>query len=126
VRVELPSRQPDGTPNWIDIRETIKGGDIFAVHEANIVKLDDNGRATEISFQKAEDDQLIALAQRVITGWSFQVPLPAGFAAAKSVLSDLEGPDLKKFRAAVRPLLDQVKNDDQPDPKPSQDNSPSS
>src|SRR5215813_10374103 len=70
-----------------------------------------------IELASQEDDALIALAQRMITGWSFQVPLPGSFAAAKSVLSDLSGPDLKKFKAEMKPLLDQVRNDDMPEPK---------
>lgn len=117
MRIELLSDGPSGEKNWIDVREVIKGGDIFAVHEANEVELDDSGRATRISFQKAADDRLIALAQRLITGWSFPVPLPGSFAAAKSVLSDLQAGDLRKFRAEMGPLLDQVVNEDQPDPK---------
>jgi len=111
MRIELTNGQ------WIEVREDIKGGDIFAVHEANVVPLNEDGRASAISFQKAEDDALIALAQRMITGWSFQVPLPQSFAAAKSVLSDLSGPDLKRFKAEMKPLLDQVRNDDMPEPK---------
>ena len=117
MRIELASKQADGSPAWIEVREDIKGGDIFAVHEANVVPLNEDGRASAISFQKAEDDALIALAQRMITGWSFQVPLPQSFAAAKSVLSDLSGPDLKRFKAEMKPLLDQVRNDDMPEPK---------
>jgi hypothetical protein len=119
MRIDLLSTQPDGSVNWIEVRDAIKGGDIFAVHEANQVDLGEDGRPTRISFQKADDDALIALAQRVITGWSFQVPLPGSFAAAKGVLSDLEGPDLKKFRAEMKPLLDLVRNDDAPDSKSS-------
>jgi hypothetical protein len=111
MRIELANDQ------WIEVREAIKGGDIFAVHEANVVPLDEDGRPAAYSFQKGDDDALIALAQRVITAWSFQVPLPQTFEQAKSVLSDLEGGDLKKFRAEMRPLLNLVRNDDQPDPK---------
>lgn len=117
MRVELLSSQPDGTVNWIDVRDKIKGGDIFAVHEAAEVPIGDDGRPARMSFQKMDDDQFIALVQRVITGWSFQVPLPGSFAAAKSVLSDLEGDDLKKLKSEMKPLLDAVKNDDLPDPK---------
>lgn len=111
MRIDLANDQ------WIDVRDTIKGGDIFAVHEANEVELGEDGRPAKISFQKADDDALIALAQRMITGWSFQVPLPGSFEQAKGVLSDLEGADLKKFRAEMKPLLDLVRNDEQPDPK---------
>lgn len=112
MRIELANDQ------WIDVREEIKGGDIFAVREASKVPLSEDGRPAEMSFQKLEDDQLIALSFRVITGWSFQVPLPGSVAAARSVLSDLSGADLRKFRAGMKPLLDLVKSDeDLPDPK---------
>ena len=117
MRIELVSKGPDGAGNWIDVRDTIKGGDIFAVHEASEVPLGEDGRPAAMSFQKLEDDQLIALAQRVVTGWSFQVPLPGSAAQMKGVLSDLEAADLRKFRAEMKPLLDAVKNDEQPDPK---------
>ena len=129
MRIELADEQ------WVEVRETIKGGDIFAVREANEVPLGDDGRPAKLSFQKLEDDQLIALAARVITAWSFQVPIPAALAdarqavtAARSVLSDLTGQDLRKFRAGMKPLLDLVKDDsDQPDPKqPSTSSSSSS
>src|SRR6185312_3530003 len=114
MRIELASQQADGTPNHIDVREDIKGGDIFAVRKASRVPLGEDGRPSEMSFQGLEDDQLIALAHRVITGWSFQVPLPQSVAAAESVLSDLW-----RFRAGMKPLMDLVKtDDDQPDPKP--------
>lgn len=117
MRIELLSQGSDGIPNWIEVRDKIKGGDIFAVREANQVELDDSGRATKISFQKAEDDRLIALARRVITGWSFQVPLPKTFAQMKGVLSDFEAGDLRKFRGGMKPLLDQVSGDEGPDTK---------
>jgi len=127
MRIELVSTQPDGTPNHIDVREEIKGGDIFAVRRASKVPLGEDGRPSEMSFQGLEDDQLIALAYRVITGWSFQVPLPQSVQAAESVLSDLSGADLRKFRAGMKPLLDLVKSDeDLPDPKPQLTSSPSS
>jgi hypothetical protein len=112
MRIDLTNDQ------WIEVREEIKGGDIFAVRKASKVPLGEDGRPAEMSFQGLEDDQLIALAFRVITGWSFQVPLPGSVAAAESVLSDLSGPDLKKFRTGMKPLLDLVKSEeDLPDPK---------
>jgi len=127
MRIELVSTQPDGTPNHIDVRDEIKGGDIFAVRKASKVPLGDDGRPSEMSFQGLEDDQLIALAHRVITGWSFQVPLPGSVQAAESVLSDLSGADLRRFRAGMKPLLDMVKSDeDLPDPKQPATSSPSS
>ncbi len=113
MRIELFSTNPaDGQPNWIECREAIKGGDIFAVREAAIVPLDDEGRAAAMSFQAMEDSQFIALFQRVVTGWSFPPPLPIpSVAAARSLLSDLEADDLKKVRAEMRPLLDKVTAD---------------
>jgi hypothetical protein len=119
MRIELASQDPNsGGLNHIDVREDIKGGDIFAVRKASKVPLGEDGRPAEMSFQGLEDDQLIALAYRVITGWSFQVPLPGSVAAAESVLSDLSGADLRKFRAGMKPLMDLVKTDeDLPDPK---------
>ena len=127
MRIELVSTGPDGNPNWVEIREEIKGGDIFAVRKASKVPLGEDGRPAEMSFQGLEDDQLVALAQRVITGWSFPVPVPGSLEAAWSVLSDFSGADLRKFRAGLKPLLDLAKSDDDlPDPKPQPTDSPSS
>ena len=117
MRIELLSISPDGQPNWIEVRTAIKGGDIFAVREAAIVPLDEEGRAAAMSFQAMDDNQFIALFHRVVTAWSFTAPLPIpSVAAARSLLSDLEGRDLKKVRAEMKPLLDLVK-DDGPDSK---------
>lgn len=124
MRIELVSTGSDGGPNWIDVRDTLKGRDIFAVREASEVPLGEDGRPAKMSFQKLEDDQLIALSAQVITGWSFQgVPVPSSrpspadaLACARGVLGDLEAADLRKFRAEMKPLLDEVKNDEQADP----------
>ena len=118
MRIELFSTGPDGQPNFIEVRDRIKGGDIFAVREAAIVPLDEEGRAAAMSFQAMDDNQFIALFHRVVTAWSFQAPLPIpSVAAARSLLSDLEADDLKKVRAELRPLLDKVKDDGPVDPK---------
>jgi len=116
-RIELLSQQPDGSVNWIDIREKIKGGDIFAVHDAAQVPIAQDGNATSVSYQGLDDAQFAALAHRLITAWSFQVPLPGSVAAAKSVISDLEEEDFWKLHAALRPMLDKIKNGGSSDPK---------
>ena len=119
MRIELVTEQPDGSgPHWIDVRDRIKGGDIFAVHEASEVPLDADGRTTAISYQKLDDDQFAALAQRVITAWSFPVPVPASVAAAKSVISDLEEDDYWKLYTELKPTLDKIKAGAAADPKP--------
>lgn len=118
MRVELASAGPDGGPNWIEVRDKIKGGDIFAVHEASEIPIGEDGRTTSVSYQGLDDAQFAALAQRVITAWSFQVPLPASVAAAKSVISDLEEDDFWKLLAALRPMLDKIKAGGPSDPKP--------
>ena len=118
MRIELVSIGPDGGPNWIEIRDKIKGGDIFAVHDATEVPLDEEGRTTSISYEGLGDAQFATLAQRVITGWSFPVPLPASVAAAKSVISDLDEDDFWKLRGALKPMLDKIKTGGASDPKP--------
>ena len=121
MRIELANDQ------WIDVRDEIKGGDIIAVRKASKVPLGEDGRPSEMSFQGLEDDQLIALAHRVVTAWSFQVPLPKSVEQMEAVLSDLSGADFKRFRVGMKPLLDLVKDDsDQPDPKQPSQSSPSS
>ena len=126
MRIELYTTGPDGTPNWIEIRDKIKGGDIYAVHDASEVPVDPvTGQTTTISYQKLDDAQFNALFQRLVTGWSFQVPLPGSVAAAKSVLSDLDGDDWNKVRAEMDPLLKKVKSGELPDPKTPSTGSPS-
>ncbi len=118
MRIELVSVGPDGGPNWIEVRDKIKGGDIFAVHEASEVPLDPDGRTTAISYQKLDDAQYAALAQRMITAWSFQVPLPASVEAARSVISDLDEDDFWALYTALKPKLDKIKSGGvQADPK---------
>ena len=118
MRIELARTGPDGGPNWIEVRDKIKGGDIFAVHDASEVQLDQDGRTTSVSYQGLADAQFAALAQRVITAWSFLVPLPGSAVAAKSVISDLEEDDFWKLNAALQPLLDRIKAGGPSDPKP--------
>lgn len=122
MRIELVSIGPDGGPNWIEVRDKIKGGDIFAVHEASEIPIGEDGRTTSVSYQGLDDAQFAALAQRLITAWSFQVPLPPSVAAAKSVISDLEEDDFWKLHAALRPMLDKIKAGGPAAPKTPPDN----
>ena len=117
MRIELASIGPDSSPNWIEVRDKIKGGDIFAVHEASEIPVDQDGRTTSVSYQGLEDAQFAALAHRVITGWSFQVPLPGSVAQAKSVISDLEEDDFWKLYTSLKPTLDKIKAGGPSDPK---------
>ena len=120
ARIELPSMGPDGNPNWIEIRDKIKGGDIFAVHEASEIPLDEDGRTSSVSYEGLWDAQFAALAQRLITAWSFPAPVPAqnDFAAADVIIGDaLDLDDYAALEEAVQPLMDKIAGRGQPDPK---------
>jgi hypothetical protein len=103
MRIELANDQ------WIEVRDRIKGGDIFAVLDAGKVTLDEDGRAAEISYQGIDARQFRALAQRTITAWSFQVPLPSSVAAATSVIDDLDEDDYWELYRGLKPKLDKIK-----------------
>ena len=111
MRIELVTGQPDGAGlHWIDVRDRIKGGDIRAVLEAGKIPLGEDGRPAEISYQGIDARQFYALAFRVITAWSFQVPLPQSPEQAGSVIDDLDGDDYWKLYGGLKPMLDSIKS----------------
>jgi hypothetical protein len=103
MRIELANDQ------WIEVRDRIKGGDIAAVQDAGKIALDEDGRPAEVSYQGIDARQFRALAQRMITAWSFQVPLPSSLAAATSVIDDLDEDDYWALYGGLKPKLDKIK-----------------
>lgn len=74
-RIPLPAGE-DGTEHWVSVRlvKDLQSGDRRAVRRAIKVDIDEDG-VSHISAGAA-DDMRIALLVRVITGWSFDLPLP--------------------------------------------------
>ena len=120
MRVELPSKQADGTPNFVDLKspDDFMASDLFAIHRAVRVKSSANGE-TEYSAQEWADDRVNAFLASAITGWSFQSPIPAqmNLAAADVVIGKtMRAKDWAALRKAAQPLLDELEGLDQ-DPK---------
>lgn len=109
MRVELVSIGLGGEPNWIEVRDRVKGGDIFAVLDAGRIPLGEDGRPAEISYQGIDARQFRALAQRMITAWSFQVPLPTSVEQAAGIIDDLDEDDYWLLYTALKPKLDRIK-----------------
>ena len=119
-RVELPSKQGDGQPNFVDLKEPddFMASDLFAIHRAVRVKSSATGE-TEYSAQEWADDRVNAFLASAITGWSFPVPIPSqmNVAAADVVIGKtMRAKDWAALRRAAQPLLDELEGLDQ-DPK---------
>lgn len=118
MRIDLPSRQPDGTPNWIEYRDRLMSGDRFAVQEVAKVEIGENGGRT--SFLAMQNDMRNALLGMIITAWSFPVPVPSqnSFSAADVVLGGvLDLDDYAALEQAVEPLMEKISGRTAPDPK---------
>ena len=121
-RVELPSKQADGQPNFVDLKEPddFMAADLFAIHRAVRVKSSATGE-TEYSAQEWADDRVNAFLASAITGWSFPVPVPAqmNVAAADVIIGKtMRAKDWAALRKAVQPLMDELEGLEQDDPKP--------
>ena len=121
ARVELPSKQADGTPNFVDLKspDDFMAADLFAIHRAVRVKSSANGD-TEYSAQEWADDRVNAFLGAAITGWSFPAPIPAQttVAAADVVIGRvMRAKDWAALRRAAQPLMDELEGEGLPDPK---------
>jgi hypothetical protein len=121
MRVELPSQQPDGTPNWVEVKapDDFLAEEMFAIHRA--VKITSGaGGETTYSPKEMEDDSINAFLGAAITAWSFPGPVPSqnGVAAADVTIGRaMKYRDWTVLRKAVKPLLDELEALDREDPK---------
>jgi hypothetical protein len=121
VRIDLPSKQADGSPNWVDLKspDDFMAADLFSIHRAVRVKTSATGE-TDYSAQEWADDRVNAFLGTAITGWSFPAPIPAqnGVAAADVVIGRvMRAKDWAALRKASQPLMDELEGADLPDPK---------
>jgi len=103
ARVELPSGA------WVEFRDKLKAIDRFAVQAVATVELGD--RRNKASFLEMNNDMRNALLGRIITDWSYPVPIPSknSFQAADVVIG--EAMDLEDYAAlekVVEPLMDLI------------------
>ena len=121
-RIELPSKQTDGTANWVEVAspDDLMAETLMAIHRAVRITSGANGE-TSYSPKEMEDDQAAAFLGFAITGWSFPAPIPAQMnaAAADVVIGrTMTGKDWSSLRRQVRPLMDELEGAEQEDPKP--------
>jgi hypothetical protein len=126
-RIELPSKQADDTPNWVDVRDPddFLAEDLFAIHRAVRVP---SGEGT-FSPRELDDDQVNAFLGFGITAWSFPSPIPsqANMAAADKVIGRaMKAKDWSSLRRQARPLMDELEGDERQDPKVPPSSSPAS
>ena len=124
-RIELPSKQADDTPNWVDVRDPddFLAEDLFAIHRAVRVP---SGEGT-FSPRELEDDQANAFLGRAITAWSFPSPIPsqANMAAADKVIGRaMKAKDWASLRRQVQPLINELEGSEREDPKGPPSSSP--
>lgn len=122
MRITVPSKQADGTSNWVDVAnpDDILAETLFAIHAA--VRLS-SGASGETSYspREMEDDSVNAFLGYAITGWSFPSPIPAQMNVAapdKVIGRAMTGKDWSSLRKQVRPLMDELEGAGQDDPKP--------
>lgn len=119
ARVDLVTKQSDGSPNWVEFRDKLMALDKFAVEEVATVTVGDSG-GNKVSMLAMQNDMRNALLGRVITGWSFPAPIPSanGFQAADVAIGSVM--TLKDYRALakeIEPLMEEIEGRDLPDPK---------
>jgi hypothetical protein len=126
-RIELVSKQDDGSPHYVDVRDPddFLAEDLFAIHRAVRVP---SGEGT-FSPRELEDDQANAFLGRAITAWSFPSPIPsqANMAAADVVIGRaMRAKDWAVLRNKTRPLIDELEGAEREDPKERQISLPAS
>ena len=118
-RVTLPSKQADGSPNFVDLRhpDDFMAADLFAMHAAVKVKPGPQG---EYSPAEVADDRVNSFLVSAITGWSFPTPIPSqvGVAAGDVVIGRaMRAKDWGALRKAAQPLMDELEGEGLPEPK---------
>lgn len=112
ARIDLPSGA------WVEYRTDLKVRDRFEVQEVAKVQIGETGNST--SFLAMQNDMRNALLGRIITAWSYDVPVPAknSFAAADVIIGDaMDLDDYAALEEAVQPLMDKISGRGTPDPK---------
>jgi hypothetical protein len=99
-RTELVSKQADGTPNWVEWRDSVMSAVRFDVKDAvkSTIRAADDGTGAVQDIPGANDDrQRAALWWHIVTDWSFAasgIPIPSQNAAGKDGVLDLIGATL--------------------------------
>jgi hypothetical protein len=117
-RIELPSMLDAENHNWVCIRTNLKASDRFEVQK--VAKMTITGEANLAAYLEMENDMRNALLGRIITDWSYPVPIPSknDFAAADRVIGDvMDLDDYSVLEQAVDPLMAKISGRVTRDPK---------
>ena len=120
MRITLKSKQEDGSPNWVEVREPddFWAGEVMAIHRAVRITNSSTGE-TSYSPQEMEDDRANAFLAVAITAWSFTdkpIPSQVNVAPADVILGkSLKGPDWGRLKRKVQPLIAQLEGADDDD-----------
>jgi hypothetical protein len=113
-RTELPSKDRNDSPNWVEWNDKWMSGVRFHVRSAVVYETVTNGDGTAVQRVDAanEDRMRLALWREQITGWSFAdqgIPVPSqNVGGAEIIWTVLDGPDFNALAEATQDLLDEV------------------
>jgi hypothetical protein len=112
-RTDLPGKQPDGSPNWVEWSDKWMSGVRFHVNAAVVHRsVMSDGQLVQESDNGNMDRMRLALWGQQITGWSFAdhgVPIPKNNVAGPEVIwVTLDGPDFNALADATQDLLEEV------------------
>ena len=122
-RLNLPSKQADGTANWVEVAnpDDLMAETLMAIHRAVRITSGANGE-TSYSPKEMEDDSAAAFLGFAITAWSFPAPIPSqnSFVAADRACGKaMNGKDWSSLKNQVKPLMDELEGvGDDPKPPP--------
>lgn len=106
AKCELPSG------GWVEYRSELKAKDRFAVQDAASLEIGVTGTdKSRASFLGMQNDMRNALLGRIITGWSFPVPIPSqnSFQAADEVIGDaMDLDDYSVLAEEIEPLMEKI------------------
>ena len=121
-RFELPSKQADDTPNWVEVADPddMLAETLFAIHKAVRIFSGSSGETT-YSPREMEDDQVNAFLGFAITAWSFPAPIPAQnnvVSADRAIGRVMKAKDWSSLKNQARPLMDELEGAEREAPKP--------
>lgn len=114
ARAELPSRQPDGSPNWVEYRTRLAAEDRIAANSAVQFTFEPSkdGKGEVRKVTGGNDERMkVALAAQLITAWSFPgIPVPSQNVAdpAELISSTMDLDDWDAVAAAIDPLFQRI------------------
>lgn len=97
---------------WVEYRSELKAKDRFAVQDAANLEIGMGGTdKSRASFLGMTNDMRNALLGRIITAWSYPVPIPSqnSFQAADDVIGDaMDLDDYTVLAEEIEPLMEKI------------------